>query len=101
MGSSSAPLVDVSVFERKPEDAYGNTKADQTDTYADTKADQTGLADTKADQTDGSYSEDSSAVKITQTYTDDNSDLISKDTDGYSQDTSADIVKEKVNESPY
>ena len=93
MGSSSAPLVDVSVFERKPEDGYGNadTKADQTNDYADTKA----------DQTDGSYSEDSSAVKITQTYTDDNSDLVTKDTDGYSADTSADIVEEKGGESPY
>merc|ERR1739838_484020 len=52
----SAPLVDVSVFERKPETGYGNTetKADQTDTYTDTKADQTDTyTDTKADQTDG------------------------------------------------
>merc|ERR1739838_896661 len=112
----AAPLVDVSVFERKPEDGYGNTdtkndqtdayadtKSDQTDGYADTKADQTDTyADTKADQTDESYSDDSSAVKITQTYTDDNSDLVSKDTaDGYSEDTSADVVEEKAIESPY
>merc|ERR1739838_676411 len=90
----SAPLVDVSVFERKPETGYGNTetKADQTDTYTDTKA----------DQTDGIYSDDSSAVKITQTYTDDNSELVSsKDTDSYIEDTSADIVEEKAVESPY
>jgi hypothetical protein len=40
-------LVDVSVFERKPEQGYGNTETD-----------------------------DSSAVKITQTYTDDSSDLV-------------------------
>merc|ERR1719500_1486660 len=67
----AAPLVDVSVFERKPEDGYGNTdtKADQTDAYSDTTADQSDIyadtnadqsdiyADTKADQTDESYSE--------------------------------------------
>jgi len=81
--AAAAPLVDVSVFERKPEDGYGNT-------------------DTKADQTDDeSYSEDSSSVKISETYTDDNSDLVSKDTDGYSKDTSAEIVEEKAVDAPY
>merc|ERR1719228_2392703 len=89
------PLVDVSSFERKPETGYRNTdtNADQTNTYADTKADQT---DTKADQTDNSYSDDSSGVKITQqTYTDDNSKLVtSEDTDSYVEDTSADIVED-------
>merc|ERR1712215_230827 len=93
--AAAAPLVDISNFERKPDQGYGNTdtKAEQidTDTYADTKADQT--ADT--------YSDDSSAVKITQqTYTDDNSKLVStQDTDSYAQDTSADIVEEKNDSS--
>merc|ERR1711910_194084 len=101
------PLVDVSSFERRPETGYSNTdtNADQTDTYADTNADQTDTyADTKADQTDDSYSDDSSAVKITQqTYTDDNSKLVStQDSDSYVEDTSADIVEEKVDTSaPY
>merc|ERR1719470_817784 len=64
----SAPLVDISSFERKPETGYGDTetKADQTKAYSETKADQTDDAytitkadqtdaytDTKADQTDG------------------------------------------------
>merc|ERR1739847_188297 len=66
----SAPLVDISSFERKPETDYGTTetKADQTDaSYADTKADQTdAYTDPKSDQTDGSYSDDSAPVKITQ-----------------------------------
>merc|ERR1711936_1522723 len=101
------PLVDVSNFERKPETGYSNTdtKADQTNTYADTKADQTNTyADTKADQTDNSYSDDSSGIKITQqTYTDDNSKLVtSEDTDSYVEDTSADILEDKVDTSaPY
>merc|ERR1739844_300738 len=88
----TAPLVDISSFERKPDQGYGNTdtKAEQiqTDTYANTNV----------DQTDGSYSDDSSAVKITQqTYTDDNSKLVStQDTDSYAPDTSADIVEEKM-----
>merc|ERR1739844_6250 len=90
------PLVDVSNFERKPETGYSNTdtKADQTDTYAGTNA----------DQTDDSYSDNSSGVKITQeTYTDDNSKLVtSVDTDNYAEDTSADIVEDKVDTSaPY
>merc|ERR1712055_175957 len=105
----AAPLVDISSFERKPDQGYGNTdtKAEQidTDTYTDTKADQTNsYVDTNADQTDGTYSDDSSAVKITQqTYTDDNSKLVStQDTDSYSEDTSADIVEEKNDSSaPY
>merc|ERR1719495_1240889 len=62
--ASAEPLVDVSSFERKPETGYSNTdtQTDQTDTYTDTKA----------DQTDGSHSDDSSGVKITQqTYNDD------------------------------
>merc|ERR1712106_27754 len=50
--ASVAPLVDVSVFERKPEEGYGDTG-------------------TKAEQT-----EEASAVKITQTYTEDNNDLV-------------------------
>merc|ERR1719228_613366 len=123
------PLVDISSFERKPETGYSNTdtnadqadtyadtkadqtytyadtKADQTDTYADTNADQTDTyADTNADQTDNSYSDDSSGVKITQeTYTDDNSKIVtSVDTDNYAEDTSADIVEDKVDTSaPY
>merc|ERR1739844_285062 len=127
--ASAEPLVDVSSFERKPETGYSNTdtnadqtdtyedtKADQTDTYADTKADQTDTyedtnadqtdtnADTKADQTVNSYSDDSSGVKITQqTYTDNNSKLVtSEDTDSYVEDTSADIVEDKVDTSaPY
>merc|ERR1719470_473406 len=125
----SAPLVDISSFERKPEtgygdtetkadqtdDAYTNTKADQTDAYTDTKADQTdgyvepkadqtdAYVESKADQTDGSYSDDSSAVKITQqTYTDDNSALVtSGNTDSYAEDTSADITEEKAVQNPY
>jgi len=73
----AAPLVDVSDFGRTQGDGYGNTE-------------------TKADQTDDNYSDTSSAVKITQTYTEDNSDLISgKDSNNYSQDTSADIIETK------
>merc|ERR1740137_294837 len=103
----SAPLVDISSFERKPETGYGNTdtKADQTDAYADTKADQTdAYVEPKADQTDGSYSDDSSPVKITQqTYTDDNSALVSSgNTKGvYAEDASADIVEDKAVQNPY
>merc|ERR1712013_306660 len=79
----SAPLVDISSFERKPETNYGNTE-------------------TKADQTENNYSDTSSAVKITQTYTEDNSDLLSgKDNNNYSQDTSADIVETKAPEPVY
>jgi len=71
--ASAAPLEDVSVFESKPEEGYGDTE-------------------TKAEQT-----EEASAVKITQTYIEDNNDLVAaKDTDSYAQDTSADIVEEKA-----
>merc|ERR1712173_402413 len=77
----SAPLVDISSFERKPDTSYGttDTKADQTDAYVepsnakqtdayvDPNAAQTdAYTDTKSEQTDGSYSDDSSPVKITQ-----------------------------------
>merc|ERR1711970_1171655 len=98
------PLVDVSNFERKPETSYSNTDSntDQTDTYAETKADQTETyIETKADQTDDSYSDNSSGVKITQeTYTDDNSKLVtSEDSDNYAEDTSADIVEDKIDTS--
>merc|ERR1719228_2348580 len=86
-------------------DTYADTKADQTDTYADTKADQTDTyIETKADETDDSYSDNSSGVKITQeTYTDDNSKLVtSEDSDDYAEDTSADILEDKVDTSaPY
>jgi len=111
----SAPLVDISSFERKPETDYGttetkadqtdasyaDTKADQTDAYVDPKADQTdAYTDTKSEQTDGSYSDDSAPVKITQqTYTDDSAALVSTDTDTYSEEKSAEIVEDKV--APY
>merc|ERR1712013_871079 len=79
----AAPLVDVSDFGRKQEEGYGNTE-------------------TKADQTENNYSDTSSAVKITQTYTEDNSDLLSgKDNNNYSQDPSADIVETKAPEPVY
>merc|ERR1712079_391851 len=74
---------DVSDFGRTQGDGYGNTE-------------------TKADQTDDNYSDTSSAVKITQTYTEDNSDLISgKDNNNYSQDTSADIIETKAPQPVY
>merc|ERR1712013_759728 len=79
----AAPLGDVSDFGRKQEEGYGNTE-------------------TKADQTENNYSDTSSAVKITQTYTEDNSDLLSgKDNNSYSQDTSADIIETKAPEPVY
>merc|ERR1712077_15783 len=79
----AAPLVDVSDFGRKQGEGYGNTE-------------------TKADQTDDNYSDTSSAVKITQTYTGDNSDLLSgKDNNNYSQDASADIIETKAPEPVY
>jgi len=111
----SAPLVDISSFERKPETDYGttetkadqtdasyaDTKADQTDAYVDPKADQTdAYTDPKSDQTDGSYSDDSAPVKITQqTYTDDSAALVSTDTESYSEEKSAEIVEDKA--APY
>merc|ERR1719430_1997870 len=100
----SAPLVDISSFERKPETNYGttDTKADQTDAYVDPNAAQTdAYADTKAEQTDGSYSDDSAPVKITQdTYTDDNAKLVTDNTDGYAEEKTADIVEE-IKTAPY
>jgi len=136
----SAPLVDISGFERAPENIYGNTdtKADQTDAYVepsnakqtdayvepsnakqtdgyvepsnakqtdayvDPNAAQTdGYADTKAEQVDGSYSDDSAPVKITQdTYTNDNAALVSDNSDGYAEETSADIVQD-TKTAPY
>merc|ERR1711902_114666 len=112
----SAPLVDISGFERAPENIYGNTdtKADQTDAYVDpSNAKQTdayvepnaaqtdGYADTKAEQVDGSYSDDSAPVKITQdTYTNDNAALVSDNSDGYAEETSADIVQD-TKTAPY
>merc|ERR1712179_492940 len=111
----SAPLVDISSFERKPETDYGttetkadqtdasyaDTKADQTDAYVDPKADQTdAYTDPKSEQTDGSYSDDSAPVKITQqTYTDDSAALVSTDTESYSEEKSAEIVEDKA--APY
>jgi len=105
----SAPLVDISSFERKPETDYGttetkadqtdasyaDTKADQTDAYVDPKADQTdAYTDPKSEQTDGSYSDDSAPVKITQqTYTDDSAALVS------TEEKSAEIVED--NAAPY
>merc|ERR1711972_639668 len=113
----SAPLVDISSFERKPDTGYGttDTKADQTDAYVEpsnakqtdayvepSNAEQTdAYADTKSEQTDGSYSDDSSPVKITQdTYTDDNAKLVSDNTDGYAEEKTADIVEE-IKTAPY
>merc|ERR1712240_143587 len=112
----SAPLVDISGFERAPENIYGNTdtKADQTDAYVepsnakqtdayvDPNAAQTdGYADTKAEQVDGSYSDDSAPVKITQdTYTNDNAALVLDNSDGYAEETSADIVQD-TKTAPY
>merc|ERR1711872_379055 len=76
----AAPLVDVSDLGRQQNDGYGNTE-------------------TKADNT---YSDTSSAVKITQTYTEDTSDLVSaKDTNTYSQDTSTNILEAKAPEPVY
>merc|ERR1712168_1550093 len=136
----SAPLVDISSFERKPDTSYGttDTKADQTDAYVEpsnakqtdayvepSNAEQTdayvepsnakqtdayvdpnaaqtdAYTDTKSEQTDGSYSDDSSPVKITQDpYTDDNAKLVSDNTDGYAEEKTADIVEE-IKTAPY
>ena len=77
----------------KQTDAYVEpSNAKQTDAYA---AQTDGYAGTKAEQTDGSYSDDSAPVKITQdTYTDDNAKLVSDNTDGYAEKKTADIVEE-------
>merc|ERR1712241_1431790 len=123
MGTPSAPLVDISGFERAPENIYGNTdtKADQTDAYVEpsnakqtdayvepsnakqtdgyvepSNAKQTdGYVDPKAEQVDGSYSDDSAPVKITQdTYTNDNAKLVTDNADGHAEEKTADIVEE-------
>merc|ERR1719154_224901 len=78
----SAPLVDISSFERKPETGYADTetKGDQTDGYTENKADQTDASytDTKADQTDA-YVEPK--ADQTDTYTETKGDQ----TDGYTE----------------
>merc|ERR1712121_314305 len=125
----SAPLVDISGFERAPENIYGNTdtKADQTNAYVEpsnakqtdayvepsnakqtdgyvepSNAKQTdAYVDPKAAQVDGSYSDDSAPVKITQdTYTNDNAALVSDNSDGYAEETFADIVQD-TKTAPY
>merc|ERR1711963_568065 len=86
----SAPLVDISSFERKPDTGYTNTetKGQQVDAYADTE--------TKADQTDGYIDPNAAPVKITdQSYTDDNAKIVaSNDANTYEEYLSADIVEE-------
>merc|ERR1712115_56680 len=84
-------------------DAYVEpSNAKQTDAYVDPNAAQTDeYADTKAEQIDGSYSDDSAPVKITQeTYTDDNAKLVSDNSDGYAEEKTADIVEE-IKGAPY
>merc|ERR1711915_600643 len=98
----SAPLVDISSFERKPDTRYTNTetKGQQVDAYADTKGEQITdtYADTKtkADQTDGYVDPNAIPVKIPdQSYTDDNAKIVaSNDANNYEEDLSADIVEE-------
>merc|ERR1712083_407774 len=68
----SAPLVDISSFERKPETGYTNTetKGQQVDAYADTKSEQN-------TDTDGYVDPNTTPVKITdQSYTDDNAKIV-------------------------
>jgi len=94
----SAPLVDISSFERKPDTGYTNTetKGQQVDAYADTE--------TKADQTDGYIDPNAAPVKITdQSYTDDNAKIVaSNDANTYEEDLSADIVEEAPKQTqPY
>merc|ERR1712038_144054 len=88
----SAPLVDISSFERKPDTGYTNTetKGQQVDAYADTKSEQ------NTDQTDGYVDPNATPVKITdQSYTDDNAKIVaSNDANTYEEDLSADIVEE-------
>merc|ERR1712025_209266 len=86
----SAPLVDISGFERAPENIYGNTdtKADQTDAYVEpSNAKQTDayVEPSNAQQTDA-YVEPSNA-KQTDAYVDPNA----AQTDGYA-DTKAEQV---------
>jgi len=87
----AAPLVDVSDFGRTQDEGYGNTETKADNTYSDTSS------AVKITQT---YTEDTSALvsaKDTNTYTEDTSDLVSaKDTNTYSQDTSADILEAKA-----
>merc|ERR1712168_1552578 len=86
----SAPLVDISGFERAPENIYGNTdtKADQTEAYVEpSNADQTDayVEPSNAKQTDA-YVEPSNA-KQTDAYVDPNA----AQTDGYA-DTKAEQI---------
>ena len=86
----SAPLVDISSFERKPETNYGtsDTKADQTDAYVEpSNAKQTDayVEPSNAKQTDA-YVEPSNA-KQTDAYVDPNA----AQTDGYA-DTKAEQI---------
>merc|ERR1711963_386700 len=112
----SAPLVDVSGFERKPANNYASTgtKTDKlVDGYTEENSDQTKTVDTSyvepsselTDQkTSDGYSEDSAPVKITQTtYTDDSASLVSDNTDSYNDEkTSEKIVEEvAVQSQPY
>merc|ERR1712083_1191656 len=98
----SAPLVDISSFERKPDTGYTNTetKGQQVDAYADTKSEQ----NTDADQTDGYVDPNATPVKITdQSHTDDNAKIVaSNDANTYEEDLSADIVEEAPKQTqPY
>merc|ERR1712228_23107 len=95
----SAPLVDISPFERKPDTGYTNTetKGQQVDAYADTKSEQ--ITDT-----DGYVDPNATPVKITdQSYTDDNAKIVaSNDANTYEEDLSADIVEEAPKQTqPY
>merc|ERR1712121_395111 len=86
----SAPLVDISSFERKPDTSYGttDTKADQTDAYVEpSNAEQTDayVEPSNAKQTDA-YVEPSNA-KQTDAYVDPNA----AQTDGYA-DTKAEQI---------
>merc|ERR1712193_405507 len=87
----AAPLVDVSDFGRTQDEGYGSTETKADNTYSDTSS------AVKITQT---YTEDTSdlvSVKDTNTYSQDTSDLVSaKDTNIYSQDTSADILEAKA-----
>merc|ERR1712098_417204 len=87
----AAPLVDVSDFGRTQDEGYGNTETKADNVYPDTSS------AVKITQT---YTEDTSdlvSAKDTNTYSQDTSDLVSaKDTNTYSQDTSADILEAKA-----
>merc|ERR1712055_423380 len=104
----SAPLVDISSFERKPETNYGNadTKADQTDAYVEpSNAKQTDayVEPSNAKQTDA-YVEPFNA-KQTDAYVDPNAaqtdayaDTKAKQTDGSYSDDSAPV---KITQDTY